>query len=164
MEGGVLTSTGSFQAQALCCTNSREIMQHPSLVCSLWQTKERARQNSSTKSLYMRAASSPRESCFPCSMPPPVRSSPPRKYPPSPCRVILIISCSHLGGGILLLNRRGSKNKHFVPVVRSYFCSFPPCGRSALQPAGTKNQAVAGKDRNLRPSHENPGADHRPSS
>ena len=55
-----------------------------------------------------------------------------------------------------LLNRRGSKNKHFVPVVRSYFCSFPPCGRSALQPAGTKNQA--------RPSHENPRAYHRRSS
>ena len=124
MEGGVLTSTGSFQAQALCCTNSREIMQHPSLVCSLWQTKERARQNSSTKSLYMRAASSPRESCFPCSMPPPVRSSPPRKYPPSPCRVILIISCSHLGGGILLLNRH--EKQAFRTCSSFVFLSFPP--------------------------------------
>ena len=136
MEGGVLTSTGSFQAQALCCTNSREIMQHPSLVCSLWQTKERARQNSSTKSLYMRAASSPRESCFPCSMPPPVRSSPPRKYPPSPCRVILIISCSHLGGGILLLKSRHEKQA-FRTCSSFVFLSFPPCGsRGKKKPAG----------------------------
>ena len=48
------------------------------------------------------------------------------------------------------MNRRGSKNKHFVPVVRSYFCSFPPCGRSALQPAGTKNQTVDGRPHPLR--------------
>ena len=96
MEGGVLTSTGSFQAQALCCTNSREIMQHPSLVCSLWQTKERARQNTSTKPRPLEGKCiSPRKLlCLQYAAACTFLTT--TKISNMPHCVFLIISCSHL--------------------------------------------------------------------